>query len=156
MRELSGAYPVRLPVWWGRRGPSGPHPELDGITGRFIVIRHPKKFGRFEGFLARLFKAPNELRRPLDDLNSLLWELCDGHRSFEEICELMDSTFHERIAPVADRTESALIRFNQLGLIGLSKTPHDGNWERGPGHDPSGDLADPDEKLGLDWHSSSH
>ena len=151
MSELSGAYPVRLPVWWGRRGPVGPHPELEGVTGRFVVIRHPKRFRRLEGLLARLFRAPNELRRPLDAMNSLLWELCDGRRSFEEICELMDSTYHERIAPVAERTEAALTRFNQLGLIGLSKNPFDGDWERGPGHDPSGELPSPDEKLELDW-----
>jgi len=151
MSEISGAYPVRLPVWWGRRGAAGPHPELPDVTGRFIVIRHPKKFGRFEGFLAKIFRAPKELRRPLDDLNSLLWELCDGTRTFEEICELMDSTFNERIAPVEERTTAAITRFNQLGLIGLSKSPYDGEWERGPGFDPSGELAPPDEKLNLEW-----
>jgi hypothetical protein len=151
MNELEGAYPVRLPVWWARRGAAGPHPELEGITGRFIVIRHPKRFRKFEGLLARLLRAPKELRRPLDDLNSLLWELCDGTRSFEEICNLMDSTFHERISPVVDRTTAALTRLNQLSLIGLSKNPYDGEWERGPGHDPSGDLPPPDERLELDW-----
>ncbi len=151
MNELDGAYPIRLPVWWARRGAAGPHPELGGVTGRFIVIRQPKQFKRFEGLLARLLRAPKELRRPLDDLNSLLWELCDGTRSFEEICNLMDSTFHERIAPVYDRTTAALTRLNQLGLIGLSKVPFDGEWERGPGHDPSGDLLPPDERLELDW-----
>ena len=151
MSELEGAYPVRLPVWWGRRGAAGPHPEIEGVTGRFIVIRHPKKFGRFEGFIARIMRAPKELRRPLDDMNSLLWELCDGTRSYEEICEILDTTFNERIAPVGERTEAALTRFNQLGLIGLSKEPFCGDWERGPGHDPSGDLAHPDEKLGIDF-----
>ena len=151
MSEFSGAYPVRLPVWWGRRGAAGPHPELPGISGRFIVIRHPKKFRRFEGFLAKIFRAPKELRRPLDDMNSLLWELCDGTRSFEELCDVMDTTFNERIAPVVERTEAALTRFNQLGLIGLSKSPYDGEWERGPGFDPSGELLPPDEKLNLEW-----
>ena len=151
MSEFSGAYPVRLPVWWGRRGAAGPHPELPGISGRFIVIRHPKKFGRFEGFLAKIFRAPKELRRPLDDMNSLHCELCDGTRSFEELCDVMDTTFNERIAPVVERTEAALTRFNQLGLIGLSKSPYDGEWERGPGFDPSGELLPPDEKLNLEW-----
>ena len=33
---------VRLPVWWGRRGAAGPHPDLEGVTGRFVVIRHPR------------------------------------------------------------------------------------------------------------------
>ncbi len=152
MSELEGAYPVRLPVWWGRRGAAGPHPEIEGVTGRFIVIRHPKKFGRFEGFIARIMRAPKELRRPLDDMNSLLWELCDGTRSYGEICQILDTTFNERIAPVGERTEAALTRFNQLGLIGLSKEPFCGDWERGPGHDPSGELGPPDEKLGIDFN----
>jgi hypothetical protein len=151
MSELSGAYPVRLPVWWGRRGAAGPHPELPDVTGRFVVIRHPKKFRKFEGLIAKIFRAPNELRRPLDDMNSLLWELCDGSRTFEEICELMDSTFNERISPVKERTTAALTKLNQLGLIGLTMEPYDGKWERGPGFDPSGELPDPDEKLDLEW-----
>ncbi len=151
MSDLNGAYPVRLPVWWGRRGAAGPHPELDGVTGRFVVIRHPKKFKRFEGFLAKIMRAPKELRRPLDDMNSLLWELCDGTRSFEEICDLLDATFHERIAPVNERTTAAITRLNQLGLIGLSPKPFDGKWERGPGIDPSGELEEPHANLNLDW-----
>ncbi len=101
--------------------------------------------------MAKIFRAPKELRRPLDDMNSLLWELCDGTRSFEELCDVMDTTFNERIAPVVERTEAALTRFNQLGLIGLSKSPYDGEWERGPGFDPSGELLPPDEKLNLEW-----
>lgn len=152
MKELEGAYPVRLPVWWGRRGAAGPHPELKGVTGRFIVIRHPKKFKRFEGVIAKLLRAPKELRRPLDDMNSLLWELCDGTRSFVEICDFLDTTFHERIAPVEERTAAAITRLNQLGLIGLSQKPFDGEWECGPGIDPSGELDAPDEKLNLEWH----
>jgi len=152
LEELEGSFPVRLPVWWGRRGAAGPHPDLEGVTGRFIVIRHPKKFKRFEGLLAKIMRAPKELRRPLDDMNSLLWELCDGSRTFDEICMLLDSTFHERIAPVKDRTAAAITRLNQLGLIGLSHKRFDGEWDSGPGIDPSGELEAPDEKLNLDWN----
>ena len=151
MKELEGAYPVRLPVWWGRRGAAGPHPELKGVTGRFIVIRHPKKFKRFEGVL-KLLRAPKELRRPLDDMNSLLWELCDGTRNFEEICSYLDSTFHERISPVKDRTAAAITRLNQLGLIGLSQELIDGEWECGPRDRSEWGLGSPDEKLNLEWH----
>ena len=143
---------MRLPVWWGRRGAAGPHPELKGVTGRFIVIRHPKKFKRFEGVIAKLLRAPKELRRPLDDMNSLLWELCDGTRSFGEICDFLDTTFHERIAPVEERTAAAITRLNQLVLIGLSQIPFDGEWECGAGIVPCGELDAPDEKLNLEWH----
>lgn len=151
MPEIDEAFPVRLPVWWGRRGAAGPHPELPGVTGRFVVIRHAKRFGRLEGLLARLFRAPGELRRPLDDMNSLLWELCDGTRDFSTLCRLLDDTFHERIAPVEERTAAALARLNQLGLVGLSTTSFEGDWPLGPGIDPSGDLEPPDPRLDLEW-----
>ena len=149
--DLSKTHPVRMPVWWGRRGAAGPHPDLPGVSGRYVMIRHRKNFRRFEGLLARLFRAPKELRRPLDDMNSLLWELCDGERSFEQICDILDETFHERIAPVKERTTASLERLSRIGLIGLSHTPFEGDWDTGPGIDPSGELDAPPESLGLEW-----
>ena len=97
------SYPTRAPVWWGRRGTAGPHPEEAGCTGRMILIRHPKNLSRLESLIARITKAPNDLRRPLDDMNSLLWELIDGTRTLSEINSFMNSTFHERIAPTEER-----------------------------------------------------
>ena len=138
---LEGAWPVRLPVWWARRGEAGPHPDIPGVSGRFIVLRHPKQFLRFEGFLARFLKGPKELRRTLDDMNSLLWELCDGHRAFEEICEHLNNTFHERIDPAAERTEAALRQLNTLGFLAFSREEFGDLWPTGPGIDPSGELV---------------
>ena len=137
---MDGAFPVRLPVWWARRGESGPHPDLPGVSGRFIVLRHPKRFLRFEGILARMLKGPKELRRTLDDMNSLLWELCDGHRDFEEICAHLNKTFHERIDPVAERAEAALRQLNTLGFLAFSREEFEDHWPTGPGIDPSGEL----------------
>ena len=31
---LADKYPVRLPVWWCRTGEAGPHPDVDGVTGK--------------------------------------------------------------------------------------------------------------------------
>ena len=151
MDDISTSYPVRLPVWWARRGSVGPHPDLPGVTGRYIVVRHAKKFGRFEKLLAKIFRAPAELRRPLDDMNSLVWELCNGQRTFLEICEILDTTFDERIAPVEERTTASLSRMVHLGYIGLLPEPFDNRWSIAPGIDPSGRLDPPNEKLGLDW-----
>ena len=86
--SLAGSFPIRAPVWWGRRGEPRPHPELPGVSGRFILLCHAKSFRRFEGILAKLLRAPKDLRRPLDEMNSLLWELSNGHRTFEEIVEI--------------------------------------------------------------------
>ena len=151
MKELEGAYPVRLPVWWGRRGAAGPHPELKGVTGRFIVIRHPKKFKRFEGVIAKLLRAPKELRRPLDDMNSLLWELCDGTRSFQEVCSAMDSVFNEEIAPAVDRTAAGIDALKSRNLLTLLSEKYSGKWNIGPGLTPNNQTLGPiDESQKYD------
>ena len=149
--SLSGQYPARLPVWWGRRGEAGPHPEIVGVSGRRIVMRIEKRFGKFEGMVAKLLKAPKEIRRPLDSMNSLLWELCDGSRSFEEICSHMDSTFNEDIAPVMDRVQSGIMQFKSLNMMTLLDEPLKCKWRVGPGITPRGQtLEESEEDLNLD------
>ena len=69
---LFGKYPCRLPVWWGHYGEIGVHPNLPKISGKKVVLRIEKRFNKFERILAKLFKAPKEVRRPLDEKNSLL------------------------------------------------------------------------------------
>lgn len=120
---LKHLYPTRIPVFWGRRGEPGPHPDREGITGRQIVIGIEKKFNRFERLLAKLFKAPKFLRRPLDEINSLLWEMMDGETTFETICKELDSTFQERISPVVDRCALAIEQFKRLGLAVMLEKP---------------------------------
>ena len=80
----------------GLFGEIGSDPELENIAGRKVILRIEKKFNRFEKMLAKLFRAPKEIRRPLDAKNSMLWQLCDGTRN-EEICKILDSLFHEDI-----------------------------------------------------------
>ncbi|MAF93157.1 hypothetical protein CMO85_00660, partial [Candidatus Woesearchaeota archaeon] len=77
---LVNQYPCRTPVWWARTGEVRKDPGWRGVTGRMIVLRIPKQFGRLEGKIASLLRAPREVRRPLDEMNSMLWELCDGSR----------------------------------------------------------------------------
>ena len=144
------SFPTRAPVWWGRRGPAGPHPSESGCTGRMVLIRHPKTLSRLESIIARITKAPNELRRPLDDMNSLVWELMDGTRTLGQINHLMDSTFHERIAPVGERVEASITNFMSLGLVVIRMAPINGEWNTSPLHDPSGLLPDPIQSLGID------
>ena len=110
------SYPIRLPVEWYTKNPVGKHPEISGITGKKIVIVIDKKFSFFEKMIVELFRGPKTLERPLDDMNSLFWELMDGTRTFDEICDIMDDTFHERIAPVSERLEASLTNFINLNL----------------------------------------
>ena len=92
----------------GLFGEIGLDPGIRNIAGRKVILRIEKKFNRFEKMLAKLFRAPKEIRRPLDAKNSMLWQLCDGTRKFEEICKILDSLFHEDISPVIHRTAAGI------------------------------------------------
>ena len=109
---LANKIPVRLPVWWCRTGVAGPHPDVEGCTGKRVVLRFEKKFGRIERLFAKLMRAPHELRRPLLDKNSVLWELCNGRRTFAEVCEHMNATFHElSLIHISEPTRLGMISY---------------------------------------------
>ena len=129
-------YPTRLPVWWCRTGDSKSHPDLDGVTGKTVILRFEKKFGRIEKIAAKMFRAPKELRRPLLDKNSVLWELCNGKRTFEEICQQMSQTYHEEVSPVVYRTQAGLQVFINLNVLRLVTDSDSVNWNTKPGHIP--------------------
>jgi hypothetical protein len=136
--RMAGKFPCRLPVWWARHGDVGKQPQTRGVSGKRITLRIEKKFNKFERVLARIFRAPRELKRPLDTMNSLVWELCDGHRTFDDICQTMNDTFHDEITPVIHRTELAIVQFMRLNLMLVLDTPLDGKWQVGPGITPQG------------------
>jgi len=135
-------YPTRLPVWWCRTGESKSHPDLVGVTGKTVILRFEKKFGRIEKIAAKLFRAPKELRRPLLDKNSVLWELCNGKRTFEEICQHMSETYHEEVSPVVHRTQAGLQVFINLNVLRLVSDSSSVNWNTKPGHIPPNQQLD--------------
>ena len=108
-------------------------------------------YNMLEELMFRMTKGPRILRRPLDEMNSLLWELCDGSRDFLEICDIMDRVFQEEIAPVKERTNAALMQFESLGFLKVLDEPFDGGWPIGPGTSPLGQkLPEADQSLELD------
>ena len=120
--EWDDFVPIRLPVDWEYRGDAGIHPEIEGITGRQVVLLIIKKrFTRFERLLARILKAPKVVRRTMHSTQSMLWELMDGKRNFSEICTIMDSLYHEQIAPVDDRMKAYLEVFVRLNVATVLK-----------------------------------
>lgn len=148
---LAEQFPCRAPVWWGRYGPVEKDPFHRGVSGRKIMLRVPKQFGRMERVLARLLRAPKEVRRPLDSMNSLLWELADGSRTFADICEIMNATFHEAIAPVMHRTAAAISVFQAQNLMLVLEGPLEKRWSVGPGLTPSHQHLEPlDQHLDID------
>ena len=162
INDLSEFYPTRTPVWWARRGLVELDLDEPGVTGRLIVIRIWKEFHNLRGFrkifqnleklMFKITGGPKVLRRPLDDMNSLLWELSNGFRTFREICKILDDVFAEHIHPVEERTAMALRQFESLGFIVMLKEKFDQSWLNGPGlNNLENPLPDPDPKLGLDW-----
>lgn len=113
--------PIRLPVDWEFRGEAGIHPEIEGITGKEVVLLIEKRFTRFEKILAKILRAPKVVRRSMHHTQSMLWELIDGERNFAEICQIMDSLYHEQIAPVDDRIKAYLEVFVRLNVATVLK-----------------------------------
>tara|TARA_B100001778_G_scaffold190455_1_gene156914 strand:- start:1483 stop:1869 length:387 start_codon:yes stop_codon:yes gene_type:complete len=113
--------PIRLPVDWEFRGEAGIHPEIEGITGKEVVLLIEKRFTRFEKILAKILRAPKVVRRSMHHTQSMLWELIDGERNFAEICQIMDSLYHEDIAPVNDRIKAYLEVFVRLNVATVLK-----------------------------------
>ena len=113
--------PVRLPVDWEYRGEPGIHPEIEGVTGKNVVILIEKRFTRFEKFLAKILRAPKIVKRTMHHTQSMLWELMDGERNFQEICEIMESLYHEDIAPVEERMKAYLEVFVRLNVATVFK-----------------------------------
>ena len=112
--------PVRLPCKWTLGESFGDDTIITqpyGISNRQVVIVIEKDFSFIEGMRARIRRAPKYLRRPLDKLNSALWELMDGNRSFGEIIDIMEECYNEEIVPAHERCSSSVNRFLKLNLV---------------------------------------
>ena len=96
-------------------------PILRGITGKEVVLLIEKRFTRFERILAKFMKAPKVVRRTMHYTQSMLWELMDGERNFDEICRIMKSVYHEDISPVEDRIKAYLDVFVRLNVATVFK-----------------------------------
>ncbi|MBP51104.1 MAG: hypothetical protein QGI73_05470 [Candidatus Thalassarchaeaceae archaeon] len=118
------SYPTRAPVQWHR---------IDKVEGDYsVVIVIEKQFSRLESFIAKFLRAPVELRRPLDRMNSTLWELMDGKHSFEDIASEMDIRYNEEIAPSGERCAASIEKFVELNLAIIRTSPINGEWDVSP------------------------
>ena len=103
-------YPVRAEVKWKKR---------KGL----ITLRYPKDFNRFEKFLHRFLGGPTDIKRPLDEVGTLLWEMSDGNHSLFEIYLEEQERFHERVEPV-DKVVGGLLEIMlNLHLMSLDYRP---------------------------------
>ena len=145
--QMFDKFPCRLPVWWGYYGDIGIKPDIKGISGKKVILRIQKKFNRFEKILAKLFRAPREVRRPLDAKNSILWQLCDGKRTFQEICQILDDLFHEDIAPVIHRTAAGIALLKEKNLMTVLDIQFTEKWDIKQGVTPQSQFLEPLERT---------
>lgn len=110
IEKLSAIYPTRNPVRWK-------------LENERVVITYKKEFRSFERFLYRKFGGVSHIRRPLDDLGTRIWLLCDGRKNFAEICAVMDLEFKEKIEPVSKRVWTFIEILIRVGLMRLESGP---------------------------------
>ena len=108
IRMLASLVPVRAPVKEERHG------------GRVTLV-YPKNFTRFERWLHRYIGGPTEIRRPLDEMATTVWDLCDGDHTVAEIIEIMDMRYKEKIEPAGTRVTMFLENLLRTGLITMRK-----------------------------------
>lgn len=85
----------------------------EGTFSIFIPLEQPE--GKKRG-LSKLAPAPKEKQIQLDKVGSIVWELCDGERTMQDIVEHL----HEEYKLLPSEAEVSLnAYFNQLSKRGL-------------------------------------
>ena len=113
-------FPVRCQVEWMT------------LESGCVEITLDKNLSKIEEKMARIIGAPTIVRRPMDKMNSALWVLMDGSRSVRAIIAEMDAQFDEMISPVDERVSNSIAQFVELGLVTLTSTKDDFDWNIGP------------------------
>jgi len=92
--QVLGARPVRNPVvTWERR------PRLDDFDDReedapVVLLRVPRRSGRWPDFVARVFRLPEARKIELDEMGSDVWEMCDGTTTVEALTRAVCAKHH--------------------------------------------------------------
>ena len=70
-----------------------------------------------------MIRGPGTIKRPLDGVGTLLWELSDGEHSLLEIYLSEQERFHESVEPVDKVVGGLLEMMLKLGLLRLEFNP---------------------------------
>jgi hypothetical protein len=103
-------FPIRSEVEWFYR---------DGK----VVLEYPKNFNKLEERLHKIIKGPETIKRPLDEVGTLLWEMSDGDHDLVDIYLAQQERFHERVEPVDKVVGGLLETMLKLGLLELDYRP---------------------------------
>jgi len=107
-KKVLGAYPLRAPVKWRME------------RGKAVII-YSKDLSKLEKKMRSVVGGPENIRRPLDEVGTDIWLMCDGKHTIFDICTKLDSKHHEKVEPVVKRVTSFLEILLKLNLLRLSK-----------------------------------
>ncbi len=82
-----------------------------------VVVEYPKNFSKFEKWVHSKIGGPATLKRPLDELGSDIWRLCDGEHTLLEICAIMSKKYREKVEPVTRVVPAFISQLFMLGLV---------------------------------------
>ena len=99
-------YPIRNPFVVVER-------DRDGHD----VLLYKKDLGRFEKWLQKKVGGPEVIRRPLDEMGTEIWRLCNGKNTGLQVCKKMDKKFKVKIEPVVPRVVGFLRTLENRNLI---------------------------------------
>ncbi len=91
----------------------------DGV----VVLEYPKNYSPLERKLHGVLGGPKNIKRPLDEIGTLLWEMADGGTSLLDIYLRQQEEFHERVEPVDKVVGGLLETLLALGLMELDYRP---------------------------------
>jgi hypothetical protein len=106
-KRVLTSYPARNKVKWV-------------LEDEKVVLIYPKDFSKIENWLHKRIGGPDMIRRPLDEIGSRIWMMCDGKHTIQEICTELDEIYHEDIEPVLDRVSKFLEILVKSNLIQIS------------------------------------
>lgn len=121
-RNLMRLRPVRSVDSW----------SVDEETG-LVVIRQPKGLSRVEKRLAKAVRAPEHVNRTLDVHGSVIWHMCDGEHTVEQIARAMEDRFHELFEPALPRTLRFVELLARRGLLAVAPVEGEGPTRSEPG-----------------------
>ena len=115
-------YQHRNFVWDAGKRQITLHAARNEVVAYQLQIRGPASAVKVE---CSDLKGPKTIKRPLDEVGTLLWEMSDGEHNLVEIYIAEQERFHERVEPVDKVVGGLLETMLRLGLLQLDHRPKD-------------------------------
>ncbi len=114
---MPGSAARRAPLWFCHRGRPTPVPIRGGVNVSSLPMRRADIVRRNVEEELVLFDPENQRAHFLNPTADLIWELCDGARSVENIAEKVTSRFEVAPARAMEDVRGTLEEFRRKRLL---------------------------------------